>query len=793
MNVFQKMTIAFLRKNKMRTLVTIIGVILSVSMFVSITTFLSTLQQNTLQSEIDRNGDWHVELPDIAPQTMKKIQQDARVAHVTWKNEDLYIDIADMEAPLVFASATFLQAEQIKIVGGRLPKNSEEIIVPNYRIGGELGLKIGDTITAHYGVKNSEDITAPMIVQGQKTFTIVGAGNFPMQYMDTDHYFALAPDNMANITAIVTMKNPKEVYNIVKDYGVPQVKYNSSLLMYYGVLKSVAANETFLGLAIILISIIVIGSVLLIYNAFAISVTERTKYFGLLSSIGATKKQLRKMVFFEAMIIALIGIPLGLLSGIVGIGITMKVLEKPLTQFIDTTGQFTMHISYASILIAVLLAVITIIISVWVPAKRASKQTAIEAIRQARDIRQYPTKTKKLSWIYRVFGLEGMIANRNFTRNKRQYRTTIISLAVSMVLVVAAGAFTNYLKMGVGEVKEPLDYDIMYYLGEQKDIAHVTAVLQQNKALKNITATSLYQAETTAFNTENITFLVYHTGFDEYAKKANLAGAQAILINKMYTRSMDTGKFIIHKLKPTDEAFDLAFNMNEREMTMTVDGATNLLPIGVSGIIKEMAAPIVIMSPSYAKDLQLQGSNIDEIYMSVKDRENSEQVRMALERQLIEAGYSTTMLNDVSHHADSDRNFMLIVNVFCYGFIVLISLIAIANVFNTISTNVMLRTKEFAILQSIGFSNKDLYKMLRLECVLYGLKAIVFGLPLSFITAIAIHIVMNRSISLTFMMPWVSLMSSIIGIFIIVALSMWYAVRKTKQASIIDALRNENR
>ena len=149
-------------------------------------------------------------------------------------------------------------------------------------------------------------------------------------------------------------------------------------------------------LGIILVGIIAFGSISLIYNAFSISVSERTRQFGLLSSIGATKHQLTGSVLFEAFFLSIIGIPLGILSGIIGIGITFFFTGDMIAGFLysDSDVTLSLHASIPALLAAVLVSLITILISAYLPARRAMKGSAIEAIRQSKDIIIRPRKVK---------------------------------------------------------------------------------------------------------------------------------------------------------------------------------------------------------------------------------------------------------------------------------------------------------------------------------------------------------------------------------------------------------------
>ena len=205
------------------------------------------------------------------------------------------------------------------------------------------------------------------------------------------------------------------------------------------------------GLVAILIGLIMFGSIALIYNAFSISVSERTKQFGLLKSIGATNKQLRGTVLYEALVLCAVAIPLGLLVGCLGIGVTLRALRGTFDTILGENGGVQMGIALNGwvLLFAAAIGLLTAVISAWVPAQRAARIPAIDAIRQTRDVavRGRQVKTSKLT--YKLFGFPGMLAAKNFKRNRKQYRATVVSLFLSVVLFISASSFCAYLTESV--------------------------------------------------------------------------------------------------------------------------------------------------------------------------------------------------------------------------------------------------------------------------------------------------------------------------------------------------------
>ena len=164
----------------------------------------------------------------------------------------------------------------------------------------------------------------------------------------------------------------------------------------------------------------------------------------------------------------------------------------------------------------------------------------------------------------------------------------------------------------------------------------------------------------------------------------------------------------------------------------------------------------------------------------------------AIKKIVVENGLSKNYLTDYAEGVEENRTLILIINVFSYGFVVLISLIAAANVFNTVSTNISLRRREFAMLKSVGMSNKEMSRMMNFECVLYGSRALLYGLPISAVITWFIYRVMSNVFSVGYYLPWGAIMIAVFSVFLVVFATMMYSMRKIKADNPIDALKNEN-
>ena len=244
---------------------------------------------------------------------------------------------------------------------------------------------------------------------------------------------------------------------------------HDSLLRYQGMTDDRSIWGTLYTLAAILSAVVIVASVSLIYNSFAIAVSERTRQFGLLSSLGASKRQLRRSVYAEALMLAAIGIPAGLLLGILGTLVVFNVAGEGIGMLIDQeafagTGLSTITVNPFILAVCALLALITVLISAAIPAWRASRVSAVDAIRLSRDVRltrrerlqqqraphqagKTPPFARRLDHLrLRLTGVPGILARRNLTRASSKGRVAVASLAVSVALIIISGGISHYLR-----------------------------------------------------------------------------------------------------------------------------------------------------------------------------------------------------------------------------------------------------------------------------------------------------------------------------------------------------------
>ncbi|MBO5259649.1 MAG: ABC transporter permease, partial [Agathobacter sp.] len=491
MNIFGKVTLRNLQKNKTRTLVTMIGIILSTAMFTAVTTTISSLQEYMVDYNVYSEGNWYGAGFSLNREEAENLSNSDEVAQSVSLGNVGYAYLENSTnsyKPYLFVGSmgeSFTEQMPVHLTEGRLPENSTEIILPthleknggiSYEIGEVLNLSIGErtwegtTLNNHlpfYIGDHLEDFRefsqdGSTILLGDETwiksfdvtYTVVGFYERPaFEDYSAPGYTALTygVDSalISSYDVFYTTKSGKDAISFTEkqSFYPDNGQINIDLLRLYGYSEESSYNEVLYGLAAILIGIIAFGSISLIYNAFSISVSERTKQFGILSSIGATKKQLLSSVIYEALYLSVIAIPLGILSGLIGMGVTFHFVGSSLASLMyNAPGvELGLHPSIGAIITAAVVALLTILISAYLPARKALKQPVMDAIRQNNDIKISSRKVRTNPLIAKLFGFEGMIAVKNYKRSKKKYRATVFSLFISVVLFITASSFCEYL------------------------------------------------------------------------------------------------------------------------------------------------------------------------------------------------------------------------------------------------------------------------------------------------------------------------------------------------------------
>lgn len=907
MNVFSKVTLESLKKNRTRTVVTIIGIMLSAAMICASTTFVSSMQNFVLRCEIYSSGDWYGAVYDAAYRDYEDIRDSGKVSSAAYAQVLGYAKIgsANEYKPYLYvlggdAASGYFETMPVHLLLGTLPKDSTEIILPEHLTSnGKVNYTLGDTVTLEVGdrtldgkrlgqdtpVYTYDSETHTEVMSGERlenteprTYTVVGIYERPAfeDYAAPGYTALTAADTksaeQSPIHCYFKLHKPAGVYDFMKEMGYTQeyrYAYNTKVLLYSGATPFDSFLTAFYSLAAIIIALIVFGSVSLIYNAFSISVSERTKQFGLLSSVGATKKQLRRMVLFEALAVSAVGIPLGILVGIGGIGITLLLIGDKFSSIVRADIPMRLCVSWQAVVIAAVIALVTVLISAWIPSKRATRVSAVEAIRQSMDIKVSgrPVRTSKLS--YKLFGLPGVLAGKHYKRNRKKYRTTVVSLFMSIVLFVSAAAFTDYMMESAEGGLASDQFDLIYAAESDASSAMTPdALLELLFSEQNVTGgtytkkqflqgdisreyvTAMYADRFADFGMERedatpkdlsisgYLYFVADAEFNKLLEKYNLKESDyydrdkplgialdrnieldrrlekyvtldtlkgdGCVIEGLYYVEIDGyyrkdsridengNKAVLYQNRDNEnDIIELPYEESFAKYTLRSEKTIEEAPFFVS-----RSTPVAInmiypysMLESVVPEAALNQFRNTEYFLTSSNHTASFE---NLATVLTENGLNSRQLFDYAANAETNRNVVTIIRVFAYGFIVLISLIAAANVFNTISTNISLRRREFAMLKSVGMTQKGFRRMMNYECLLYGSKALLLGLPVSCGITYLIYRAVTTAYETSFHLPWAAIGIAVLSVFLVVFATMMYAMRKVKKDNPIDALKNEN-
>ena len=878
MKILNKLTVKSLKLNKKRTLVTIIGILLSTALITVVAGMVTSAQETLKQYAKNTSGDYHIEFKDVPINDLSQIEQNRNVENY-FLSSDLgysYLENSqNVDKPYVYIKAfdpAGFNKMPIDIDSGRLPQNSNEIVISKSIIdNGLVDLKIGDRITLDVSKRMSDGYelnqdnpftkNEHLEKKYEKKFTIVGIidrlsydiepysapGYTVITYLDSENL-----GDKANIYVTYTKKALRK-YNEVtanilgmdveyqKEHGFPGItdlsfgtdkeevgsKYNimanESLLQYEGVGLNSSYVRTLYIIGAIVLFIIIISSVFVIRNSFAISITERTRQYGMLASIGATKKQIKKNVLFEGFILGIIAIPLGIILGIL-VNYSLSIVLNNLIGKIMDDITFIYSLPALSIILAVILAAITIYFSCLSSARRASKVSPIDAIRSSDDIKIKGNKVKSPKIIKKIFGVGSEIAYKNLKRNKKKYRTTVISIIISIAIFISITSLVSDGFKVSNITYQGSKYNLMIHY-EDATNNRDEGLIEFNKiskldGIENYTITKILTAsinkkdlkirndakeyiESTGFSDseEIITMPVYSLSnnvYKQYIKELGLNydySKDKIILVDGYERYIynDDGSYKkqvgeIYDYKQGESLnIDLIGFKNENNSTtesvveknVQIAKLTDKKPMGQENTSTTFG--FIVVSEDFINQYNW---FLGSMYVDAKDA-------YELEKEIKENSTNVSTFN-IQEEVERQNSLILIIAIFLYGFIIVISLIGITNIFNTITSNMNLRSKEFANLKSIGMTKKEFNRMIRLESIFYGTKAILIGVPLGILGSYAIYLAFVNSIEMQYTFPIIPTIIAIVTVFILIGGIMKYSLNKINKQNIIETIRKDN-
>lgn len=810
---YKQLSQKYLRSNVKRTILTLIGIILALSLITTIGLFFNSGYNSQIEkAKKGPLGSANISVENYNQKLLNTVRNNPNIASygIASQGETLHVDGIDISH--IYADHQALKLLKSSLpVQGKLPSNEQEAVI-NKSMLPHMGsnLKVGDMFTIH-----------------EKKYKLVGLLNDSSSKQENKEGRLLTYKNKYRdgegsvLIELHKYANFDEVENQLKLLtNKENVKVND------GLKKALKPNNEIITAATISIGIVVISTIVIIYNAFQISVVERMKQIGLLRSIGATQKQIRKIVMREATFLAIIAIFLGILCSIfvvVGLNqILLKLLNNP-------TG-YTIQLDWRIIFVSSFITLMTVYISSFFPAFRAGRISPLLAISSRLSIKKDKIKKQKGKKIKKPLSFPLSMALKNIKRNPNRYTVTILSIIISSVLYIT---FTFLIDTAF-QRKQPLDQALKADLSvtihsdltnssidrmsrnlqkvnnvgklyKQYEAQNFYTKIPENKQIKELKGNgSLY--EKVKYNDQMVEIMKTHVKAYDGNSLKKLAESissgtfdiaklnrekEVILVKQAASKDINTGKTYIGPLSTFQAGDEIQILKDQQERNSTEKIETVKIAAIVESDIFNMSRTLdtitVITSEQVADSITKSSQTLKGFGIQLKNQSQAKDTVLDIQKAL-EGDAAIQVMNNVDENA-ALKDDMLFMKILAYGFIAVITLIGSVNILNTITVSIMMRRKELAALKSIGMSQKDLKKMVIYEGLLYGffgsIQGIFFGCLLSYILYVAV----SSKISFEWTIPYQASFITFITALLISYVAVLIPLRKIQKDNTIDVLR----
>jgi putative ABC transport system permease protein len=613
---------------------------------------------------------------------------------------------------------------------------------------------------------------------------------------------------------------------IAEKYGIPSGSYsitrNTELLAVEGYLPDVFRN-TIYSIAAILLLIIIGTSVIVVSNAFRVSAGERTMQFGMLKSVGATAKQIRQSVLYEGLFLTMIGVPLGIAAGLLGEAVVLPIANSMLSGLSSLGNieiRFDFAISWQAILLSVAIGALTVFISALIPAYKAAKLSAIDAIRGSKDVKLKLKQVRTSKLTKKIFGFEGELAAKGIKRDRRGYRATVIAIASSVALFIVVTVFGEGVLRAASELYPNITataaaglrisgFGDQYAYTEEKsedgtseqppefDNDVLDSTFNKLQSYGGGTKVRMYATNYTYATYDDIISdqvkYLYEEDYNEITivsldrdtyldiiRKAGAKDGQAVVLNYLSYRNNEGVRTILRPFKFTVGNMNIVSFSGEKQLN--IGGEITEVP---PELRLNMKGSLYIFTQNFgANEVDFYADTPDSAGFVAFAEDSLENLNNSDEQNGI-----YTFAQDIKAQLSATRGLAELIMLFIYGFIALLTLIGLTNVISTIMTNIRLRQREFAVLMSVGMTREGLRRSLNLESLMCGTRALLFGLPIGLILSFLLYQSLNGAIEIPYALPWIPLVCCIAAVFIVTFVTMKLASSRIRKGSIVETIR----
>ena len=828
MNIIRHLSLRSMRQNKSTTLVTILGIIMSLALITGLFIFANSLLDFFNQQFVENEGDAHIVFHQISDEQLKNLPDQAMIE----KQVQLNILGMELNSPDAKKPPTTIygfnpeQAEQtvrFNLKSGRMPQAAGEAIISDeVNFNRQTPINLGDTVTldlvktkdyTHYSPE-----TEYTRVKDKPSVTVVGISNNPLRYpmigpavfiYQTPDQVAAATDSWVGLRLKdLTRSRLDRFMQGASQAGVSGIE-ETRLVQFDPKVKSGTqiAIRTF---AMVLVVIAALAGINLIQNGFLISMSQRTRELSVLSSVGMTRRQKWRMSLTEGVLLYLIGLPIGIGAGYVAMLILFQVLT-PLMQDLFFSSSVMRLVWDTKTLVQIALAgFITVMIATLIPAIRSSHRTPLAGVRQHDEIK-LSAKALKSPWYVRLFGLEGEIAWKNMRRNRGRYRGTLVALVLSLVLYLSLASLMHYTDYSTQAFQSKGKNDVEIFYNDSAVLSQrdkFESLLKTDGVTSGLAVYSLtgsfdqpvtgLSAPFDQFDIQNYRLFSYDEAsltrlLEQWnMTRADLAGHKAVLINQIRVPK-DDGVFDTLKVFDKQPA-SLDFRvdtLDDSGQPMTID-IVKTVPEGLAEhdfwghSIKLLVLPETIeeLATKYGADFVTGQINI------LTNPEQHDQVMEDLSAQLNHKGMMADIFNQRQQN-QSQRSFIMVAKILFFGFATVLALISLANIYNSLISSLRFRRKEFAMLRSVGMEEKAFRRMIRFESYFYAFKLLIYGIPLGILASVLVHRALSRAATFSFRIPLDHFGLAIGTVVLFLLIVMNLGSRSARRGNILETLKTE--
>ena len=697
----------------------------------------------------------------------------------------------DSNLGLIYADNTIKNMANIKFEDGTMPEKENEIAIESgYLNLLNNGAKIGDKIKLSYEslstgeIKEKEFILSGIlqtsdISKAQKSYSaIISKSYFVSEEVDENTKYNVYI-NIVKPKKLTADEVKESILSIAKNMGIEEydVRINTDYINASNPDPQVIAG------GIIVALIIILSSMLVIYSIFYVSVINKVHEYGKLRAVGATKRQIRKIILREGFILSCISIPLGIAIGyLIGQVVILKALKM------DRYGVGGMNI-FIAIGVAVI-TVISVLLSLLKPMKMACNISPVEAMRyDGNDSKQKKRKG------YEEINLK-KITFANLSRNKKRTVITLLSLSLSGILFIVASTIMNCMNPE-NMAKDHSLGDITVYLDNydwNEDGSNNLYDIQANnplgkemcERLENIPGVKKINMEKSAWasidigagekNLEDI------QGFD---KEFYDELSEHLVEGEINKEALESGEGLVYTHPSYAKEFGI--KVGSTQVITIYDGKDSykkeftvlaLVDIGGASIrIPESVMDSLIKTDTTIRvGLEVKKDMLKSVEEEIKNITDNDEY----------LSYGT-----LEDSIETYKKSMAITSVLIYSLVIIIGVIGLMNLINTMITSIITRKRELGILQAIGLSDKQLVKMLQIEGLFYTVGTLLITLTLGNILGyIAVIIFRNTGASYAiYDYPLTQTIIMIVAITLVQILITYLVTNNFKKDSLVDRIR----